>query len=139
MAPHSLGLGADGRVLTTMDQVTVNPPTGEQEPRWQQPDFQPMQSEPQFFTPSPNQAMVPSYPAPVLPPPGTFETVVGTLARLVWPVAILLYFFTPVTFWPALVGAIIAGTVLGAVKKNLKQQRRASVRYVQQTPGSDQR
>ena len=32
-----------------------------------------------------------------------------------------------------------AGTVLGAVKKNLKQQRRASVRYVQQTPGSDQR
>lgn len=124
--------------------MTSNPPTGEQEPRWQQPDFQPTQGEPEYFTPSPHQAVTPWSSPTNIPPPSTFETVVGTLASLVWPIAIALFFFTRVSFWPALIGAIIIGTVLSAVKKNLKQQRRARASYTPPpgpgpTPGPDQR
>lgn len=60
----------------------------------------------------------------LLPAPSSFEVLIGTLAKLVWPAAILLIDFTKATFWPAPITAIVAGTVLGALKRNLKQRRR---------------
>ncbi len=103
--------------------VTTNPPTGEPEPRWEQPAFKP-EAVPPYATPVSGRLIVPGA-TNRTPPPSSFETVIGTLAKLVWPVAILLVVFTKLAFWPVLIGAIVLGTVLGALKRNLRQQRRA--------------
>lgn len=108
------------------EYVTSNPPTQEpEEQRWQQPAFQP---EPEF-TQAPMTGPV-VVPRASVPPPSGFESVVGSLAGLVWPVMILLAVFTRFPFWTAIIIALIASTVLGALKKNLKQRRHST--------GSDQ-
>lgn len=118
--------------------MTNNPPSGEPEPRWQQPPFQaggatpyePNRDEPTDDVPSygGSEQPVSGYVVPVaapVPPPSAVETVIGTLARLVWPVAILLVIFTHLSFWPVLITAIVVGTILRALKGNLRQRRRA--------------
>lgn len=110
--------------------VTSTPPAGGPEREWQQPPFQqppvPQPYEPaqpaagQF--PRPSQDIVPR---PVVPPPSVAETVVGSLAGVVWPVMILLAVFTHIGFWPAIIFALIASTVLGNIRGHLRSQRRA--------------
>lgn len=131
--------------------MTSNPPAQEpEEQRWQQPSFQPdprtfrsapgaFPSEPNTFQPEPDtfpsepdafQApvtgpVVPAAGAPV-PPPSSFEAVIGALAKLVWPVAILMIIFTKLSFWPVLIAAIVIGAILSALKANLKQRRHSA-------------
>jgi prolipoprotein diacylglyceryltransferase len=115
--------------------VSINPPVNEEEPRWQQPNFDPTRDQ-QFTPPITGHVIVPGVGGRV-PPPSTFETMIGTLAKLVWPVAILMIIITGVSFWPGLIGAIVVGTILSALKNNLRQRRRWQV----QPPevGPDQR
>ena len=110
--------------------MTSNPPTDESEPRWQQPSFTP-DADPQYTQPVTGRVIVPGATGRV-PPPSGFETVIGTLAKLVWPVAIMAIIFTHLTFWPVLIVAIVLGTVLSALKNNLRQRRRA----IAQQPGN---
>ncbi len=102
--------------------VSSYPPDGPAEQQWQQPPFA-SDGPPRDATPASGHVVVPGTPGP-LPAPSSFEVLIGTLAKLVWPVAILLIVFTKATFWPVLITAIVAGTILGALKRNLKQRRR---------------
>jgi hypothetical protein len=118
---------AQGRAYD--ESVTSTPPVGEPEREWQQPPFQqpsfPQQPDP---APSGNDVPYPSQvvvPRPVMPPPSLAETVVGSLAGVVWPVMILLAVFTHIGFWPAIIFALIASTVLGNIRGHLRSQRRA--------------
>ncbi|MFT4296837.1 MAG: hypothetical protein QM582_15650 [Micropruina sp.] len=113
--------------------MTSNPPTDEPEQRWQQPTFGP---EPTWTGPAnpagptgvPAPAPHPVYPsARQVPPPSTVETVVGTLAKVVWPVAIVLFITTHMGFVPLMIIAIVANMILGAIKKNLRQRRYAAL------------
>lgn len=110
--------------------VSSNPPTGEPEQRWQQPSFGPQPSDGRSdfpgYHPQP-PAPRPFYPVthPV-PPASTLETVVGTLSKLVWPIAILLVFTTQLSFFSMMITAIVVNVVLGAIKKNLRQRRYAA-------------
>ena len=115
--------------------MTSNPPPGEPEQQWQQPNFDAPRDE-QFVQPVTGHVIVPGVGGRV-PPPSTFETMIGPLAKLVWPVAILMIIFTGVSLWPGLIGAIVMGTILSALKNNLRQRRRWQV----QPPevGPDQR
>ncbi len=111
--------------------VSSNPPTGEPEQRWQQPSFGPQPSDGRSdfpgYQPQP-PAPRPFYPVthPV-PPASTFETVVSTLSKLVWPIAILLLITTNLGFFPLIITAIVVNVVLGSVKKNLRQRRHAAL------------
>jgi hypothetical protein len=111
--------------------VSSNPPTGEPEQRWQQPSFGPQPPPesagyPVYGARSP--APRPSYPvARQVPPASAFETVVGTLSKLVWPVAILLLITTHLGFFPLIIIAIVTNIVLGSIKKNLRQRRYAAL------------
>ena len=109
--------------------VTTNSSDDEGEPRWQQPAFQPEPTSDSHPYPSSGQGMQPYVSGPVVPlqygPPSVLETIVATLARLVWPVGSLLVIFAHVGFFPVLITAVVAGALLGAVKKNLRQRRRA--------------
>lgn len=107
----------------------TNPPTGEPEQRWQQPSFGPPPPDPRL----PATRPTPFYPpAQRVPPASTVETVVSALARLVWPIAIVLFITTNLGFVPMLITAIVASVVLGAVRKNLRQRRYAAL-----PPGPD--
>lgn len=112
--------------------VSSNPPTGEPEQRWQQPSFGPQSPDERTnfpgYRPQP-PAPRPSYPVarPVPPPASAFETVVGTLSRLVWPIAILLLITTHMGFFPLIITAIVVNIVLGSIKKNLRQRRHAAL------------
>lgn len=109
----------------------TNPPTEQpEEQRWQQPEFAPGAEQPPVLS---GQVVVPGE---RVPPPSTLETVVGVVAGLVWPVMMILGIFGPVPFWSALVIALVASWVLGAVKGQLKAQRR---RGVIAPPPSEQR
>ncbi|MCW3156423.1 hypothetical protein [Micropruina sonneratiae] len=101
--------------------MTTNPPTDDpEEQRWQQPPFQP---EPETqHGPLRGPVLVPGRGVAV-PPPSSFEAVLSALAKLVWPVAILLAIFTKLSFWPVLLVAIVLSTVLGALRNNLRQRR----------------
>lgn len=137
------------RIRAYPGRVTNNPPTEEPEQRWQQPSFGPSGATP-YETPSyrpsdgtnrdgvtdngppaydvpqqPVSGYVMPAPGTPIPPPSAFETVIGTLSKLVWPVAVLLVIFTHLSFWPVLITAIVAGTILRAVKGNLRERRRA--------------
>lgn len=138
------------RIRAYPGTVTNNPPTEEPEQqRWQQPSFGPSGATP-YETPSygpsyetnrdgvtdddpppygmpqqPVSGYVMPAPGTPIPPPSAFETVIGTLSKLVWPVAILLIIFAHLGFWPVLITAIVAGTILRAVKGNLRERRRA--------------
>lgn len=118
---HDARASIAGRTRAYHCLVTTNPPTGDEERRWEQPAFQPDAE--QQVTPLTGRLIVPG--ATGRTPPSTFETVISTLARFVWPVAILLVVFTKAAFWPVLIVAIVLGTVLSAVSRNLRQQRRA--------------
>jgi hypothetical protein len=58
------------------------------------------------------------------PPPSAVETIVSTLAGLVWPVMVVIGIFTGFPFWTALIIAFITSSVLGAVKGQLRASRR---------------
>ncbi len=140
MCPRAADVNRCSRIRAYPGRVTSNPPTGEPEPRWQQPPFQAGGPTPYDATPDePTDTDFPAYgasqppvsgyvvPAPgsAVPPPSQFETVVVTLARLIWPVAFVLVIFTGAGFWPVLIGALNVNTILRALKGNLRQRRRA--------------
>jgi len=106
--------------------VSTNPPTGEPEQRWQQPSFGPSPDEPVQPTYYPT-GMVPAHSGPLqrVPPPSTLENVVSALAKVIWPVAIALFIFTKAGFFPLLIFVLVAGAVLRAIKKSLRQRRYA--------------
>ncbi len=112
-------------------EVSSNPPTGEPEQRWQQPSFGPQPSDGRHEFPGYHpQPPVPRPFYPVthpVPPASTFETVIGTLSKLVWPIAILLLITTNLGFFPLIITAIVVNVVLGSVKKNLRQRRHAAL------------
>ena len=114
--------------MTSYPTGDSHPSGDEREQRWQQPAFAPQPiNEPPTFKQS-GQGMQPFVSGPVVrftAPPSVSETIVGTLAGLVWPVAILLIIFTNLGFWPGIITAMVVGAVLGGVKKNLKARRRA--------------
>jgi len=105
--------------------VTSNPPTGEPEQRWQQPAFGPAPDEPVQPTYYPI-GMGASLPARRVPPPSTMESVVGALAKVIWPVVILWVILGHGAFFPMLIVALVVSTLLGAVKKSLRQRRYAA-------------
>lgn len=100
-------------------------PAGEPEPQWQQPPF-PSEPEP---APEPVQgSVVPSaviVPRERLAPPSVAETALGAVAGMIWPVMIVLAIMGVVGWWPAILVAIIASTVLGSTQNHLKARRRA--------------
>jgi hypothetical protein len=115
--------------------VTSNAPQGEQEPQWQQPSFQPGK-EP---GPAPSEPPV-SFgslivPAAAVPPPSVLESTVRTISGVVWPAMIVLWLMGAVSFWPAILVAIITTTVLGNVSRHLKARRKDVVRIRRITPG----
>lgn len=61
-------------------------------------------------------------------PPSVAETVLSTVSGLIWPVMILLAFFTPVGWWPAIIIAIATSVVTDNVKKHLRARRKALTR-----------
>lgn len=109
--------------------MTGSPPTGDAEQRWQQPAFGPAKDEPSVPAPS-SGAMMPASSGGLVrvPPPSTAETVLGVLAKLIWPVAIVLIIFSKAGIFPLVLFAIVAGIVLEGVRKHLRQRRRASAR-----------
>ena len=107
--------------MTTNPPVSEPDPVGDSEQRWQQPSFTPG---PESLQNPVTGSVLPAAGRPVSPP-SPFESVVGALAGIVWPVAILLIIFTKLAFWPVLIAAIVAGTVLGALKRNQRQRRLA--------------
>lgn len=116
----------------------TNAPPGEPEPQWQQPPFPP-ESQP---APEPVQGSV--VPNSVIvsreqvAPPSVVETVLGTVAGLIWPVMIVLAIMGVVGWWPAILVAIVASTVLGTTQNHLKERRRALSRAAI-TPGDGHR
>ncbi|MFT4216698.1 MAG: hypothetical protein QM619_05870 [Micropruina sp.] len=126
--------------------MTSNPPTDQPEQRWQQPSFGP---EPNWTGSVPPNPAGPPAPAPTphpvhpsarqVPPASTVETVVGTLAKVVWPVAIVLLITTRMGFVPLVIIAIVANMLLGAIKKNLRQRRYASLPPSYPPPSDDLR
>ena len=97
----------------------TNAPTGQpEEQRWQQPSFVPGSE------PSPVVSGNVLVPGEQPPPPSAVETIVSTLAGLVWPVMLAIGIFTGFPFWTALIIAFIASSVLGAVKGQLRASRR---------------
>ena len=100
----------------------TNPPTEHpEEQQWQQPSFVPRQEQTPVVS---GQVLVPRE---QLPPPSAVENVVSTLAGLVWPVMVAIGIFTGFPFWTALIIAFVASAVLGAVKRQLRSQRRAAI------------
>jgi len=97
----------------------------EPEPQWQQPSF-PSESQPAS---APVEGIVTSGSSVVrrgaVPPPSVIETVVGTVAGLVWPVMIVLAIMGAVAWWPAILIAIVGSAVLGNVRGHLKARRKA--------------
>lgn len=104
--------------------MTSNPPTGEPEQRWQQPAFGPAPDEP--VQPSYPIEMGGGVPARRVPPPSTAESVVGALAKVIWPVVILWIVFGHGAFFPLLIVALVASTLLSSVKKSLRRRRYAA-------------
>lgn len=64
-------------------------------------------------------------PRPRVAPPSVTETFLGTVAGLVWPVMIVLAIMGVMGWWPAILVAIVASTVLGSTRNHLKARRRA--------------
>lgn len=118
----------------------TNPPTSEPEPQWQQPAFGPKPEDEAVQQPAPLQ----SWPGGIVQrlepePPSSAETVIGALAGLVWPVAMIAWIFGGAGFLPMLMVALIGSTVLGALKKNMKQRRVARATNLSQLPPPEQR
>lgn len=112
--------------------VTNDPPAGEPEQRWQQPSFgqQPPPDDggyPRYGADASAPVPRPAYPiARRVPPPSAFETVISALSRVVWPIAILLFFITPLGFFQLIIVAMVANIVLGSIRKGLRQRRQAA-------------
>lgn len=105
----------------------TNPPTEQpEEQRWQQPAFTPGAEQPPVLS---GQVLVPGEQVSGgrVPPQSTLETMIGVVTGLVWPVMMILGIFGPVPFWTALMVALIASSVLGAVKGQLRARRRAAI------------
>jgi hypothetical protein len=105
--------------------MTNAPSTGEPEPQWRQPSF-PSENEPPA---TPVESTVASgsviLPATPTPPPSVVETVVKTVAGVVWPVMIVLAIMGVMGWWQAIIVAIVASAVLGNVGGHLRSQRKA--------------
>ena len=143
-----------------MKDVSTPSPTAEPEPRWQQPAFG---ADPGWPAPEAGQQQLPlpavppaspsqGFPGPgasalVLPvrPASSLETLAGTIASLVWPIAFVLIIFVHVPFLPALAGAIVLRMVCRRIKGDLKRQRLAEAQGLSagqqypSVPGSDLR
>ncbi len=125
--PHPLETAAAYHV-----QVTNQPPTAEPEPQWQQPSFSPggeagslgNQAKPSPL-PSPLASGSVIVPGTSVPPPSVAETMIGTVAGVVWPVMIVLAIMGAVGWWPAILVAIVGSAVLGNVRGHLKARRKA--------------
>ena len=78
-------------------------------------------------------------PAGVVPPPSVLETTVRTISGVVWPVMIVLALMGTVSWWPAILIAIVTTTVLGNVSGHLKARRKALTRSRRITPGDQGR
>jgi hypothetical protein len=128
-----------------MKGVSTPSPTAEPEPRWQQPAFG---AEPVWNAPDAGEHQVP-LPAVVpsqvftsggaglvrpLRPASPLETLAGTIASLVWPIAFVLIIFAHVPFLPAVAGAIVLGMVFRRIKRDLKRQRLAEAQGPDQPP-----
>jgi hypothetical protein len=53
------------------------------------------------------------------------ETAIKTVAGVVWPVMILLVLMGAISWWPAILIAIVSSTVFGNVGGHLKSRRKA--------------
>ena len=119
--------------------MSSNAPQGEQEPQWQQPSFQPGKES----GPVPSEPLVTSgsliVPAGAMPVPSVIETTVRTISGVVWPVMIVLALMGAVSWWPAILIAIVTTTVLGNVSGHLKARRKALTRTRRITPGDQGR
>ena len=116
--------------------MTSTPPDGESEQQWQQPAFQPpdVAGEPvsgNVIYPGSSAQIVPRPPSS---PPSVAESVVGTLAGLVWPVMIVIAIMGTIGWWPAIIIAIVASAVLGNVRQQLKWRRKAITRAEARDP-----
>lgn len=115
--------------------MTNPPPVGAPEPQWQQPAFgreelDAAQSAPLPVAPAPQPvpAVIPAAelvpPEPALPP-SVAETTLATVAGLIWPVVILLALTGYLSWWPAILVAIVTSVVTDNIRKHLRQRRRA--------------
>ena len=116
----------------------TNQVPGEHDERWQQPPF--TASEPAEPTPAEppvvqGQLLVPA----VSTPPSVAETVLGSVAGIVWPVMIVLAIFSVVGWVQAIVVAIVASAALGAARNHLKARRKALGRDARPRPDERQR
>lgn len=102
------------------ERVTNNGPVDESGQDWQQPPFVPPDEQ---AAPTVSGAIVvPNSPAP---PPSVAEVAIRAVAGVVWPVMLLLGIFGPMSFWAALVIAMVASAVLRQVSRELKRRRKA--------------
>lgn len=108
----------------------TNPPVGEPEKQWQQPAFDPANDpsnapiEGTVYSAS-GQALAPVKRSA---PPSVAETVVSTIAGLVWPVMIVLAIAGVVSWWPAILIALVSSVVAGNITGHLKARRAALTR-----------
>ena len=107
--------------------MTSTPPVGEPEQQWQQPAFVPREGADdvvsgEIVPTGPSSAVAPRT---VSSPPSVAESVVGTLAGLVWPIMIVTAIMGGLGWWPAIIIALVASAVLGNVRQQLKWRRKA--------------
>ncbi len=114
------------------EQVTNQPPTAEPEPQWQQPSFSPGSEAGSLGNgakpsplPSPFASGSVIIPSTSVPPPSVAETMIATVAGVVWPVMIVLAIMGAVGWWEAILIAIVGSAVLGNVRGHLKARRKA--------------
>ncbi len=58
-------------------------------------------------------------------PPSVAETTLATVSGLIWPVVIVLAIAGFLSWWPAILIAIVTSVVTDNVRKHLRQRRRA--------------
>jgi len=100
--------------------------TSTQRPQWQQPDLAAQGGdeaplEGPVYSAS-GAALTPRRPAS---PPSIAETVVNTVAGVVWPVMIVLALMGQIAWWPAVLIALVTSVVLGNVSGHLSARRKA--------------
>ncbi len=102
--------------------------------QWQQPSF--LSEGQPGERPVSGEVVVPGEPAP---PPSMVESIARGLAGIVWPVMILLAILNYIGFWPAIIIALVASSVLGAVHQNLRSRRKALPPRAPRRDGDDLR
>lgn len=99
--------------------------TQPEDQQWAQPDFAPQPESAQSVPVVTGPILLPAGTPP--PPPAALESILRLVAKLVWPVLILLAFMTG-NWWTNILIAIIASTVVDQIVRELRRRRLASFR-----------